>query len=45
MSWLMNRMFNVTTRFQKVYWRSVIGEHNSVRGAQTMLFNDLDARE
>mmetsp|Transcript_29677 Transcript_29677/g.36813 ORF Transcript_29677/g.36813 Transcript_29677/m.36813 type:complete len:155 (+) Transcript_29677:42-506(+) len=45
MSWLLNRMFSVTTSIQKVYWRTYMGRHNSIQGAQTMLYKDLDRRE
>ena len=41
----MNRMFNATATMQKIYWRNAMTLHNSVPGAQRMLYNQLEARE
>ena len=38
MSWLLNRMFTVTSNFQRLYWRNYMASHNSIRGAQTLLY-------
>lgn len=45
MSWLLNKMFNATTSWQRHYWRSYMGNHMSVAGAQQLLVNDLNRRE
>ena len=41
MSWVLNSMFNTTTKLQRIYWRVYMGSHNSLAGAQKMLFKDL----
>ena len=45
MSWLINKMFSVTSAYQRVYWRNYMNSHMSVPGAQALLVKDLEARE
>lgn len=37
MSWVLNKMFQFTSTYQTVYWRSYMGRHMGLEGAQTML--------
>ena len=41
----MNRLFNMTTNYQRVYWTTFVGRYLSLQGAQAQLARDLDARE
>ena len=45
MSYMLNKMFQATTAWQRVYWRGYMASHMSVEGAQKMLVKDLSARE
>ena len=41
----MNRLFNWMTTYQRIYAANYVGQYLSVRGAQTTLAADLNARE
>ena len=45
MSWLLNKMFQVTSATQRVYWRTYMASHMSVQGAQVQMFKDLSKAE
>eukprot|EP00352_Strombidinopsis_acuminata_P008142 CAMPEP_0176371318 /NCGR_PEP_ID=MMETSP0126-20121128/24608_1 /TAXON_ID=141414 ORGANISM="Strombidinopsis acuminatum, Strain SPMC142" /NCGR_SAMPLE_ID=MMETSP0126 /ASSEMBLY_ACC=CAM_ASM_000229 /LENGTH=105 /DNA_ID=CAMNT_0017730715 /DNA_START=11 /DNA_END=328 /DNA_ORIENTATION=+ len=45
MSWMMNKLFDASVHGSVAWWRFSLGNHLSIRGAQTLMAQQLDTTE